>query len=230
MLTFKRFSILIIIALFSVSAVMGQRSGREMSVEESYLQESIELMIIRETVRADTMDQKMVALEYIADAIDRGNTSDDIRIALEYLSLEGTQNQTRENGRLVNNFPLVRREAARYLGQLGTEAARNTLLKVCIAEKEPMVLQEVVKSLGDIESDNGDEAIRFIAWTVSRFDVLNPDNLLALSAVDAIQKISDRSDTVDPEAIRLLIRISEGQYIRSVQMKARQVLLNMRGH
>jgi hypothetical protein len=230
MFTFKRFAIFVTLAVFSVNALMGQRSNREMTVEESYLQESIELMIIRETSRAESMDQKMVALEYIGDAIDRGNTGDEIRQVLEFLSLEGILNKTMETGRVVNTHPLVRRQSARYLGQLGTEEATRSLLKIGLAENEPMVLQEVVKSLGDIGIDKNGETISTISWIVTRFDVLNPDNLLALSAVDAIEKIAEKNDGIsDPNVIRLLIRIAEGPYIRPVQERARQLIFNLRG-
>ncbi|MCL2066393.1 MAG: HEAT repeat domain-containing protein [Treponema sp.] len=229
MLTFKRFFILAVTALFTVSAAMGQRSDREMSIEESYLQESIELMIIRETARSESMDQKLIALEYIAEAIDRGNTGTEIKQALEFLSIEGTVNQTRENGRLVNNFPTVRRQAAKYLGQLGTDEAKTALFRVCMAENEPMVLQEAVKSLGDIGLNENNETVRVIAWVVSRFDVHNPDNLLALSAVDAFDKLSKSGGTMDPNAVQLLVRIADGNYVRPVQERARQVLMDMRG-
>jgi hypothetical protein len=204
-------------------------SEREMSVEESYLQESVELMVIRETSRADTRDQKLVALEYIGEAIDRGNNGEEIRAALEYLSMEGVMNKARENGRLVNNFPDVRRQSAKYLGDLGTPEAKNTLLKIVVADTEPMVLQEAVKSLAKIGLNDNDETVNAIAWIVTRFDVLNPDNLLALSAVDAFAALAEKNGGIkDPNAIRTLIRISEGNYIKPVQEKARAVLMDLR--
>ncbi|MDR1575229.1 MAG: HEAT repeat domain-containing protein, partial [Treponema sp.] len=180
MLTVKRFFIMCAAAFIGAGAVAAQTSNQEMSVEESYLQESIELMVIRETSRADSRDQKLVALEYISEAIERGNKSEDIHQALEYLSMEGIVNKTRENGRLVNNFPDVRRQAVRYLGEIGTAEAKNTLLKICLADNEPMVLQEAIKSLGAIGMNDNDETVSTITWIVSRFDVLYPDNLLAL--------------------------------------------------
>jgi hypothetical protein len=231
MSSLKRFSAFCAAALFTVSMAMGQNSysDDEMSVEESYLQESVELMVIRETSRADSRDQKLVALEYIGDAISRGNTGDEIRAALEYLSMEGVMNKARENGRLVNNFPDVRRKAAEYLGDLGTEEAKNTLLKVVVADPEPMVLQEAVKSLAKIGLNDNEETVNAIAWIVTRFDVLNPDNLLALSAVDAFEKIAEKNGGIkDPNAIRVLIRIAEGPYIKPVQNRAKQVIMDLR--
>jgi hypothetical protein len=230
MFSFKRFSILIVTSLFAASLAMGQSSsGKEMTPEEYYIQESIALMIIRETSRSDSMDQKMVALEFIGQAINGGSTNDEFRQTLETLGLEGTAIQARENGRLVNNFPLVRQQAARYLGQIGTEEAKNSLLRICLAENEPMVLQEVVKSLGDIGLNDNEETIATITWIVKRFDVLNPDNLLALSAIEAFEKIAKKNGGIKyPDAIRLLISITEGPYIRPVQDRARQLISGLR--
>jgi HEAT repeat protein len=227
MTTIKRLFIMLVAALIAVVSAAGQ----EMSVEESYLQESIELMVIRETSRSDSRDQKMVALQYINEAISRGNKGEDIRQALEYLSLEGIMNQARENGRVVNNYPDVRRQAARYLGELGTPEAKNTLVKVCLADNEPMVLQEAVKSIGDINTvDNDDSMVAAIAWVASRFDMLKPDNMLALSAIETLEKIAARNNGIkDPNAARLLITISENpSYIKPVQDRARQALTALR--
>lgn len=231
--TVKRFIVIgMIFSAFSFT-VFGQTnqtgSNEEMSVEESYLQQSIELMIIREQSRADSRDMKLVALEYIGEAIANGNTSDEIRQTLEYLALEGTVNQARENGRLVNNYPDVRVRAAAYLGDIGTEEAKDTLIKILLADPEPMVLTEAVKSLGNIGLNEGEQTVEAIAWVVTRFDVLNPDNLLALSALDAFEKIAAANNGIrDPAAVRTIIRIAEGPYINPVRNRARRLLNTMR--
>ena len=231
MLNFKRF--LLLVAVFAVLPVMlmGQSrasagSDSEMSVEQSYLQESVELMIIREQSRAEGRDMKMVALEYIGDAIGRGNKSDEIRVALEHLSLEGVLNVTRENGRVMNNYPDVRTRAATYLGQLGTPEAKNTLIKMVSIDNEPMVLTEAIKSLGNIGINEDNDVINTIAWTINRFDHLNPDNLLALSAIEAFEKLSAASGGIrDPAVIQTLSRIADsGNYIRPVRDRARLIL------
>ncbi|GHU69435.1 hypothetical protein FACS189450_02330 [Spirochaetia bacterium] len=227
----KRLSALCVVSIITVSMVMGQSagSGQEMSVEESYLLESMELIIIREQSRTDSRDQKQMALRYIGDAISRGNTGEEIRSALEYLALEGVINQTRENGRLVNNFSDIRKQAVTYLGDLGTVEAKNTLIKVLLADPEPMVLQEAVKSLAKTGINDNDETVAAIAWIVTRFDVLNPDNLLALSAVDAFEKFASANNGIrDPNVIRVLLRISEGSYIKPVQERAKRVIADLR--
>jgi hypothetical protein len=234
MLILKR--ILLLGAAFAVLPVMafaqtrpGVASGnQEMTVEQSYLQESVELMIIREQSRTENRDMKLVALEYIGDAINRGSKNDEIRATLEYLSLEGILNKTHENGRVVNNFPDVRTKAATYLGQLGTPEAKNTLIKMVAMDNEPMVLTEAIKSLGKIGINDNDETVKVISWTVNRFDTLHPDNLLALSAIEAFEKLSENGGIKDPNIIQTLIRISEGRYIRPVQDRAKAVLEDMR--
>ncbi len=206
-------------------------SGKELSVEESYLQESVELMVIREQTQAASRDMKLVALEYIGDAIGGGRAGPEIAKALQYLVQEGVVIQAREGGigRLTNNYPDVRAKAAAYLGDLGTEEAKDALIKVVLSEPEPMVLTEAVKSLGKIGLNENDEAVTAISWIVTRFDILNPDNLLALSALDAYQKIAEKNGGIkDPSAVRTIIRIAEGNYIRPVQAQAREVLSNLR--
>jgi len=232
MLILRRFSILIIAALIAVPAVFGQSggSGSEMSVEEAYMQEAIEMMIIRETSRSNSREQKMIALEYIGHALERGTTNDEIRQTLEFLSMEGTMNRVREGGRLMNDYPEVRRMAAKHLGTVGTPEAKAALIRICTTENEPMVLQEAVKSLGTIGTNDNDEAVNAIVWIANRFNnTTAPDNLLALSAVDALDKIAQKNGGFkDPGAIQLLIRISEGPYALPVKERAKQALIDLR--
>jgi hypothetical protein len=208
-----------------------ETAGQELSVEESYLQQSIEMTIIREQSRADSREMKMIALEYIGDTISRGNTGEDVRAALEYLALEGVMNKARENGRLVNNYPDVRTKAAAYLGEMGSPEAKNILIKMVLADPEPMVITEAIKSLAKIGINDNEETINTISWVVTRFDVLNPDNLLALSALEAFEILGEKNGGIkDPNTVRTIIRIGEGRYIKPVQERAKQILLNIRKH
>ena len=230
MMMLKRFPILVIAFIIAAPMLMGQTA--EMTVEEAYLMEAMEMLVIRETSRANSREQKLIALQYIGSALERGSTNEEIRATLELLSMEGTMNQARERGRLMNDFPEVRREAARYLGILGTEEARAALIRICTSESEPMVLQEALRSLGHIDLPDSEGAISTIVWIGNRFNnTTSPDNLIALSAVDALDRIAARSGGLqDPTAIQLLIRISEGSYAPPVRERARQTLVNLRRH
>lgn len=220
-----------LVALTGASLSAQKADDKELSVEESYLQESMEVMVIREQTRADSRDMKLVALDFIRDAIDSGRANEEVMRSLEYLALEGTINRTRDGGlgRVTNNFPDVRAKAVAYLGEIGTEEAKNAVVRVLLADNEPMVLTEAVKSLGKIQSEDNADTVAAISWIVTRFDVLNPDNALALAALDTFEKMAQSEGGLrDPAAVRTVMRIAEGNYIRPVQLRALNVLKNMR--
>ncbi|MDR0555354.1 MAG: HEAT repeat domain-containing protein [Treponema sp.] len=228
MIGVKRFIAAAGVFFTSAMLLMGQ-DKQEMSVEESYLQESMDFLIIREQSRADNREAKLAALDYIGQAIEGGKTGEDVRSALEYLAMDGILNKTTENGRLINNNPDIRLKAATYLGELGTAEAKDTLIKLLLIDPEPMVLTETVKSLGKIGLNDNNETVNAISWIVTRFDVLNPDNLLALSALDTYEILADKDGGIkDATALRSIIRIADGRYIKPVQERARQLLAKLR--
>jgi len=235
MLILKRFLIIAVALAFlpvmaAAQTQTGSASGStEMSVEQSYLQESVELMIIREQSRTDSRDMKMVALEYIGDAIDRGNKGEEISAALEFLSLEGVVNVARENGRVVNNFPDVRKAAATYLGKLGTPEAKDILLKMVSRDNEPMVITEAIRSLGTVGVNNPEEVTQIISITVNRFNMFNPDNFLTLSALDAFTKIAAANKGLkDRYVIETIMKISDGPYMAPIRNRAKELLAELR--
>ncbi|GHV77283.1 hypothetical protein AGMMS49942_21040 [Spirochaetia bacterium] len=168
-------------------------------------------------------------LDFIGEAIAGGDTSDDLRKELEYIALGGLTNQSRENGRLTNNSPSDRARAVVYLGDLGTAEAKTTLLKILRTEVEPMVLTLAIKSLARIGLNDKEETTNTIAWVAIHFDNLNPDNLLALSSLDAIEALAKKSGGLkDPSIKDLLTRISKGRYIKAVQARAQRLLVDLR--
>lgn len=226
---------LLLTAVFAAVPVLGQATGpgREMTVEESYLQDSIEALIIREKARSASRENKLFALENIGQAIERGNTNEGILHTLEFLSLEGILNRTTLNRRVINDFPDVRMEAARHLGSFGTPEAVNTLIRISNIETEPMVLQQAVTSLGMIASDDYDLTISTIIRLANRFHnaVSPPDNILAFAIVEALSSIAGRNGGInDPAAWLLLTEISTGPYGPSVRERAGQVLNELRDH
>jgi hypothetical protein len=232
MFSFKRFLILTIAVFIIVTTVSAQTRARtEMTPEEIFLQETIELLIINESARSQSREMKLIALDHIGDAIERGNRNDEIRQTLEFLAFEGRQSQTREAGRVVNNFPDVRRRAAVHLGTFRTVEATNTLLTILDVEDEPMVIQESIKSLGDIGINNNNETIRRVTEVVRRRHSTGIlDNVTALATIDTFEKIAIRDGgRLSPDAIQLLIQISEGNYVSPVRERARMLINDLRG-
>jgi hypothetical protein len=229
----KRTLALLLIITLALAAAAAQKSAAsgEKTVEEAYLTETYEGKIIMEHAQADTKNMKQDALIYIKEAIDGGRKGEDIYKALDYLALDGTTIVIREGGvgRVKNNFPDVRAKACEYLGLLGTENAKQTLVKVVYAENEPMVISSAIRALGTIGDNTGDQVSETIAYVVNRYDVLQPDNTLAFEALVAIERIADKNNGInDPGAIRMVMRIADGNYITPVKTKAKEILSKLR--
>jgi hypothetical protein len=222
-----------IVSLIIAPAVTGQNSSpdRAMSVEESYLQESNEIKIIREQIRGDSEEQKLLALEFIKDAIGRGNNREEIRASLEYLATEGTVVITRENGRIINNHPLVRKQAAAYLGELGTPEARDTLIKIIRSDNESMVLAEAFKSLAKIGINDNDQTVNEITAIVRHHNALagnKSDEYLIYTALEAYEKLAESGGGIsDQYTLSAIADIMVGPYQKKVRDRARDVLTKL---
>lgn len=206
-------------------------ASTEKTVEEAYLQETMETLVIQEQARAETKDMKLVALQYIKQALDGGRKNEEIRKSLEYLALESTVTVTRSAGlgRPTNDFPDVRAQACELLGNFPSVESKDALVKVALADREPMVLSAALYSLGRIGINDNDEVTQIISYIVNRFDVLMPDNNLAYESLLAFEKIADKNGGIkDPAAIKSIIRIAGGNYITPVKNKATELLAKLR--
>jgi len=225
MLSIKRFSIFIAMVVFTVSIVAAQsNSGSEMSVVDTYLRETLEVIVIRETARADSREQKLRALEYIDEAIKNGNQNPEIRETLVYLTREGTRSVARVNGRVTNDYPDVRWQAARYLGQIGTEEAKDALIEILQVENHPTVLTEAIVALGNIGLNENNEVVSNIVRVARTFNTIKPDDVLAIAVIDALGKIARKTGSLNSDAIALLRDITSGRNIPQVRELARQLL------
>ena len=108
-------------------------SNKETYVENEYLND-IDTEIIMGLAEADDLDSKLVALQYIQEAINDGNTSAGVIQALDQLAGEGVLSESRTNGRKMNNFPEVRRQACLLMSKVPTEHTKNQLINVMVAE------------------------------------------------------------------------------------------------
>jgi hypothetical protein len=211
--------------------VFAQSSSGEKTVEEAYLQSTLEALIIKEQAYSDNYDQKLIALQYIEEAIKNGRMTEDIRAALEYLASEGSLVITRSGGygRPLNNYPDIRRQACLLLGNFKTQEAKDALLKIALADNEPTVIAAAIRSLGQINIIENDDVTQAIAFIINRFDILMPDNVLAFESLVALEAIADANNGIkDPAAIRAIMKIAEGNYITLVKQKAKDLLDKLR--
>ena len=198
----------------------------ESSVENEYLND-VDADIITTLADSDEYDNKLVALQYLSNAIEDGNTSEGVIKALDRLAGEGVTTQTRSNGRLTNNYPEIRRQACLLMAKVPTEHTKNTLISIAIADNEPMVIAAAVKSLGEIGINNNDETVSAIAFTNNRNQVLNPSSSLALEVLNAFEALSDSTEN-KKAMIDTIARIStDYHYVTPVRQKATKMLKSL---
>jgi len=204
-----------------------QQAPAQKTVEESYLQSSLETMVIKEQSQSDSRDMKMLALQYAKEAIDGGRGNDDIRNSLEYLALETSNLVIRSGGtgRVLNDYPDIRATACDYLAAFPSQSTKDALVRVVLSDEEPMVISAAVRSLGKIGINDNDEVTQDIAFIVNRYDILQPDNSLAFESLLAFERINAKDGGLkDPAAISAIMRIATGNYIGPVKQKASQLL------
>lgn len=199
----------------------------ETSVESEYLND-VDGDIIMTLADSDEYDNKLVALQYLEQAINDGNTSDAVIQAMDKLAGEGLTNQTRTNGRLSNNFPEIRRQACLLMSKVPTEHTKNTLVTIAIADNEPMVIAAAVQSLGTIGINENDEVVDAIAFAQKRNNALNPTSSLALEVLNAFEALADKTENKSA-MIEAIARIStDYHYVTPVRNKAYKLLKSLR--
>lgn len=174
----------------AMAGTVSAQSRTEKTVEEDYLS-SFEDVMIAELTASPEYDMKILALQYLENAVNEGRATPDMVSSLKSLAGEGVTKRSRTNGRLMNNYPDVRKKACELLGQVGTEDAKNTLVQIIADEQEPMVAAAAVHSLGDIGLNDNDEVVGAIIFMQRRYDALNPSSSLALELLFAYEKLAD---------------------------------------
>ena len=222
-------TIILALLAFGASTLVAQ----ELTIEELYLQNA-EIRIIREQAVSPDRDMKLLALENIQQMLDEGKISSgspETHFVLDYLSGEGINREIRENRRLVNYYPEVRRRAVNLLGQLGGDNAKVTLVSVLRTDIEPMVMAEAAYALGQLGINEDNEVSQAIANTILEQDVVTPDNNFAYASLLAFEKLAESNNGLNDSAtFEAIIRIAQGNYIRKVRVKAVQVLDMLRGY
>ena len=199
------------------------------TVEDVYLQSSVEVQVVRSLVNEQGRSEKIKALDFIAKMVETGKVNDksvDVIVLLDQLGGEGTTSEIRQHGRVINDYPEVRRQAAELLGQIGGDKAREVLLNMAIKDPEPMVISEAVYSLGLI--GGGDQSARVesvITNLVKSQDAIRPDSNFAFAAVSSLEMLGKKNNgRVSQEVFAALIKIQNGNYITPVRKKAESVL------
>ncbi len=229
----KRTAAVITLFTLLLIPVMAQQSSGELTIEELYLQNA-EIRLIREQAILQDRDSKLAALENIQDMLNQGRLSQgapEAHVILEYLAGEGVTRTIKESNRLINYYPEVRRRAVNLMGQLGGEQAQQSLIDVLLLDDEPMVLAEAAYALGTLGINDNNKTSRALAAVLLSRDAVAPDNNFAFASLLAFEKLAEANNGLDdPLAFEAIVRIAQGNYIRSVRLKAVEVIDLLRSY
>ena len=222
---------LILTAIFVTANLSAQES--EQTIEELYLQSQVKVKIIKAEADSIDRDMKMIALQDLEEMIADGQVSQDDRQLVGIMSSlgsEGISNQVIEQGAVINDFPMVRKEACRLLGEVGGEYARDALVSVLISEPEPMVMSEAVYALSKIGPDEQGIVLAVIADSMRSQTALNKDNNFANTFILAIENLAQNNEGLDDYRVfEELTKIADPRsgYITVVRKKAFELLKSL---
>lgn len=215
-----------------------QDSGtREASIEELFLSNPA-LRAAYDASRSDDRESKLLAISQLNDLIEKGISAKDeeqVTVILRDLAAQGTTIIIREKGRLVNYYMDVRKEACRVLALVKSPEAKKKAVKVLIGvinvDDDPIVKSAAAYSLGIIGLNENEEVGRAIALALDLQDKVQPNDHFAYSATLALEKIAKANNGINDASVsRVLVRIIQGNYHRSVKDKALQVLQTIRSY
>jgi hypothetical protein len=204
-----------------------------LTIEELYLSSDIEIQLIRSQAVAGDRDSKVLALQTIRQMYDDGRVSADdeaVVVVLDSLAGEGITTTVRSGGRIVNDFPEVRRQAVQLLGEIGGPMAKNILFRVVKDDPEPMVLSEAVYALGVIGENTNMETTLYLADVMRRNTTrVTPDNNLTFACLLSLEKLMNSEEGIaDPDVLAALLDVVGGNYTQTVRLKALDVINQLR--
>ncbi len=226
-----QFISLILTVFIAIGSLTAEEN--EQTIEELYLQSQVKVKIIKAEADSIDRDMKMIALQDIEEMVGDGQISGDDKQMIGILSSlgsEGISNQVIEQGAVINDFPIVRKEACRILGEIGGDYAREALVSVLISEPEPMVMAEAVVALSKVGPDEQGVVLAVIADSMRSQTALNKDNNFANAFILAIDNLAQNNDGVDDlRVFEELTKIADPRsgYITVVRKKAFELLKSL---
>ncbi len=225
----------VVLVVVMTGFAFAQETARERpaTIEELYLSQEIEIQIISSQARSNDRDSKLLAIETVRKLYEAEdlNISQDLFTVIESLATEGTSREVRSAGRVINYFPVVRKEAAALLGDIGGPGAKAVLLEMVREDPEPMVLAESIYALGKIGLNENNEVTDHLIYVLARENAqYAPDNNLALATLLAIENLVEQGAALDSDTVGMIIDISTNyRYITMVRDRARAVLAGLTG-
>lgn len=219
------------LCLFSFTTFAQDDGTSDTSIEELYLSNPA-LRAAYDASRSDDRESKLLAISQLSELIDEGmNTRDEEQATeiLKDLAGQGTTVIVREKGRLVNYYMDVRRDACRVLATVKTTEAKRKAIKVLIGvmnvDDDPIVKSAAAYAIGVIGLNENEESAKAIARALDLQDKVLPNDHFAYSSLLALEKIAKANNGIfNAETSRVLVKIVQGNYNRTVKDRALAVL------
>lgn len=173
-------------------------------------------------VKAGDRTAKERVLDEILNGFDSEKYSEDDKKLVEladFLMGEGSIRTQYENGRLINDYPEIRRKSVKVMAKIGGSGARLSLLNALNTEPHSAVKAEICLALADpnMSDDSGDilRALSYMYRTTNR-----PDQNLVAALIEAVKNIAKGNPMSYSEAIYLLSEIQHGNYNKDIRARA----------
>lgn len=169
---------------------------------------------------------KEAILDEILSNFDTEKYSEDDKKLVEvvdFLMGEGSIRKQFEDGRLINDFPEIRRKSVKVMAKIGGADARLSLLNALNTEPHSSVKAEICLALADpnMSDESGDilRALSYMYRTTNR-----PDQNLVAALIDAVKNIAKSNPMNYSEAIYLLSEIQHGNYNKDIRSRALEAI------
>ncbi len=192
------------------------------------------IIALRAEAFAIDLDAKSRVLATLGQMHEENRLSPDDRPAMDLIAFLATESydfQVRREGRVINDFPMIRADAVRLLGSVGGPAATSTLERVLKHEDDAYVLSQAVTAVARATPAPTPELLMTLTTLITRMNaVRRPDNALAIAVINAVGDLHERSGGIDdPDLFRALISIAQGGYSITVRRAATRVIDELRG-
>ncbi len=227
---------LIIAALLVAPGVAhGQQSGEEsaeVTIETLYLSSSLGVPVMRAQLETGSRDQQVAALAALQNQIREGGvdpTDPEVFAMVRFALDQGVHVRARLNGSLdlTDYRPLVRIEAARTLGMLGTAEAHDYLLGAILNDPEPSVRGQAAYALATLGLDDGGAAVTAITEMIFREHTIGRDVGAIYDGLSALSTF-ELDPYGDAETRTIAVQVAQDfAYPRVLREKAIEVLAGM---
>jgi hypothetical protein len=188
----------------------------------------INKQVIQSMATSSNPQLKSLLLDELAYDIESGKISAGDSASIETLKtvvLEGLNSIDVTESSYTKILPDIKVKACRLLGAVGGDDAKNVLIELIKNEREPVVLAEAMRALGQLKITLSTYDFIIIANQIRTQDLKARDNYFASSVISCVESLYETGQVFNqPDFLRSLILIAEGNYLKSVREYAWTVI------